>query len=233
METISRLGVKTMTNTFSLNYEIIAKLFENSVCLTYNPLEPRSAWQYAKELQQNFEKEHNLKYSRVCSQTAKMWQSRYNPKFHYFSDGTLIHNFEPWQRDVEKLERILTLLKIRGWPVKKIYAPNEPGDIFRYSEFLRYISEQAFIKYSYTEDLYVESLPEKEDFVKQCFANGNILLTASKNETLPSQYRDFVAFFCRRKLLYHKRLQESLRHQKLQYAAPFQARLFAELLLCR
>ena len=51
------------------------------------------------------------------------------------------------------------------------------------------------MKYSYLEDLYVEPLPKKEDFVKQCFANGNILLTASKNETLPSQCRDLMAFF--------------------------------------
>ncbi|MBQ7633111.1 MAG: hypothetical protein IJS88_03255 [Alphaproteobacteria bacterium] len=184
-----------MTDTNSLNYEIIEQLFQNSVCLTYNPLEPRAAWQYAKELQRDFEKEHNLKYSRIYSKTAKLQQSRYNPDFHYFSDGTLIHCLEPWERDAKKLERILTLLKIRGWTVKKIYAPTEPMDIFRYSNFLRHITEQALIKYSYIEDLYAGPLPKKEDFVKQCFANGNILLTASKNEILPPQCRDFMALF--------------------------------------
>lgn len=185
-----------MTDTqSSLNYKIIEQLFQNSVCLTYNPLEPMAAWQYAKELQRDFEKEHNLKYSRICSKTAKMRQGTYHARFHYFADGTLIHGLEPWKRDDEKLKQILTILKIRGWPVKKIYAPTEPMDIFRYSDFLRYITEQALIKYGYKEDLYIEPLPRKEDFVKQCFANGNVLLTASKNESLPSQCRDFMAFF--------------------------------------
>ena len=185
-----------MTDTkTSLTYEIIERLFQTAVCLTYNPLEPRAAWQYAKELQRDFEKEHNLKYSRIYSKTAKMRQGTYHARFHYFTDGTLIHGLEPWERDAEKLKQILTILKIRGWPVKKIYAPKEPMDIFRYSDFLRYITEQALIKYSYLEDLYVEPLPKKEDFVKQCFANGNILLTASKNETLPPQCRDFMALF--------------------------------------
>lgn len=185
-----------MTDTqSSLNYKIIEQLFQNSVCLTYNPLEPMAAWQYAKELQRDFEKEHNLKYSRICSKTAKMRQGTYHARFHYFADGTLIHGLEPWKRDAEKLKQILTILKIRGWPVKKIYAPTEPMDIFRYSDFLRYITEQALMKYGYKEDLYIEPLPRKEDFVKQCFANGNVLLTASKNESLPSQCRDFMAFF--------------------------------------
>ena len=34
-----------------------------------------------------------------------------------------------------------------------------------------------------------------EDFVKECFANGNVLLTAAKDEMLPSYCRDFMALF--------------------------------------
>ena len=80
-----------MTDTNSLNYEIIEQLFQNSVCLTYNPLESTVAWQYAKELQRDFEKTHNLKCSRICSKFSKIPQRRYNAHFHYFSDGTLVH----------------------------------------------------------------------------------------------------------------------------------------------
>ena len=107
-----------MTDT-SLTYEIIERLFQTAVCLTYNPLEPRSAWQYGKELQRDFEKEHHLKNTLICSKTAKLPQKTYHPDFHYFSDGTLIHCYEPWPEDAKKLEQILTALKIRGLPVKK------------------------------------------------------------------------------------------------------------------
>lgn len=193
-----------MTDTqSSLNYKIIEQLFQNSVCLTYNPLEPMAAWQYAKELQRDFEKEHNLKYSRICSKTAKLRQGKYNARFHYFADGTLVHCAEPqsfsknetYRQDAEDLERIMTALQIRHYPVNKIYGPQNQMDIFYYSDFLRYISTQALLKYSYKEDLYVEPLPNKEDFVHDCFANGNILLTASKDELLPPHCREFMALF--------------------------------------
>ena len=192
-----------MTDNNSLNYEIIEQLFQNSACLTYNPLEPMAAWQYAKELQQNFEKEHNLKYSRICSKFAKMRQGQYNARFHYFADGTLVHCSEPQsfsenetnRYGTEDLERIMTALKIRRYPVNKIYGPQNQMDVFYYSDFLRYISSQALLKYSYKEDLYVEPLPNKEDFVRECFANGNILLTASKDELLPPSCREFMALF--------------------------------------
>lgn len=183
-----------MTDT-SLTYEIIERLFQTAVCITYNPLEPRSAWQYGKELQRDFEKEHHLKNTLICSKTAKLPQKTYHPDFHYFSDGTLIHCYEPWPEDAKKLEQILTALKIRGLPVKKIYAPEKSIEYFTYSDFLRYISEQSLVKYSYKEDLYIEPLPSKEDFVRTCFANGNILLTAAKDRPFPTFCRDCMALF--------------------------------------
>ena len=190
-----------MTDT-SLTYEIIERLFQTAVCLTYNPLEPRSAWQYGKELQRDFEKEHHLKNTLICSQTAKIQQNRYNPRFHYFSDGTLIHcSYPQGEKHAEiqqnlaiELKRILKLLEIRNLPVKKVYAPQNAMDFIYYSEFLRHITEQAFIHYSYKTDLYVEALPDKADFVRDCFAGGNILVTASKDEDLPF-CRDFMALF--------------------------------------
>ena len=66
-----------MTDT-SLTYEIIERLFQTAVCLTYNPLEPRSAWQYGKELQRDFEKEHHLKNTLICSKTAKSYCHRFD-----------------------------------------------------------------------------------------------------------------------------------------------------------
>ena len=42
----------TDTKASPFSYEIIERLFQDSACLTYNPLESIPAWQYAKELQQ-------------------------------------------------------------------------------------------------------------------------------------------------------------------------------------
>ena len=185
-----------MTDTKnSLNYDIIEHLFQNSVCLTYNPLESMSAWQYAKQLQQDFKKQNNVDFSLVCSKTSKMWQNRYNADFHFFSDGTLIHCCDDTLKGSEKLNQIKKIIEIKGWKIRKIYSPQKQIDFIYYSDFLRYISTQALLRYSYIEDLYIEKLPSKEDFVKECFANGNILLSASKDEKIPSHCRDFIAIF--------------------------------------
>ena len=170
-----------MTNTKSLNYDIIERLFKDSVCLTYYPLHSVSAWLYSKELQKDFEKKHNLSFSRVCSKSSKMWQRRYNVDFHYFSDGTLIHCCGVVSGDDEKLDKIKKNLEVRGWAIKRVYSPQTQMEFFYYSEYLRYISEKALVKYTYTDDLYMEKLPGKEDFVAECFANGNVLLNASKD----------------------------------------------------
>ncbi len=105
----------TDIKTFPLNYEIIEQLFKNGKCLSYNPLEPMAAWQYAKELEREYKKQHNVKRCRIVSKTAKLWQRSYHPRFHYFSDGTLI--FSRYLQDKgapEELARIKTMLKIRG-----------------------------------------------------------------------------------------------------------------------
>ncbi len=184
-----------MTNTKSLNYDIIERLFKDSVCLTYYPLHSVSAWLYSKELQKDFEKKHNLSFSRVCSKSSKMWQRRYNVDFHYFSDGTLIHCCGVVSGDDEKLDKIKKILEVRGWEIKRVYSPQTQIEFFYYSEYLRYISEKALVKYTYTDDLYMEKLPSKEDFVAECFANGNVLLNASKDGKIPSQSRDVMALF--------------------------------------
>ena len=185
-----------------LNYEIIEKLFKDSVCLTYDPMESSSAWQYYKQIAEEYKKEHNVKHVCLCSKVAKIRKGRYNTAFHYFSDGTLIHccdicstNDEHKIKAERQLQRIYDLLKIRGYKVKKVYGPQKPMDLFSYSDMLRHISERALQVYSYVEDIYIEALPSKQDFINECFAGGNILLTACKTENLPIKCRDFMALF--------------------------------------
>lgn len=187
-----------MTDTIktSLNHETILRLFKNSVCLTYNPLESMSAFLHVKEL----EKEFKSKNIRVRSKTAKLPISKYNPDFHFFSDGTLIHCCDA-KKDHKKLQKIYQLLKANNLTVINEYAPQTQIDYFTYSEMLRFISEQALINYSYKTDLYVEELPSLDSFIEECFANNSILLTASKNEALPAELREYVAFFDNGKVL--------------------------------
>ncbi len=187
-----------MTDTIktSLNHETILRLFKNSVCLTYNPLESMSAFLHVKEL----EKEFKSKNIRVRSKTAKLPISKYNPDFHFFSDGTLIHCCDA-KKDHKKLQKIYQLLKANNLTVINEYAPQTQMDYFTYSEMLRFISEQALINYSYKTDLYVEELPSLDSFIEECFANNSILLTASKNEALPAELRKYMAFFDNGKVL--------------------------------
>lgn len=186
----------TDTKTFPLSYDIIEQLFQNSMCLSYNPLEPMAAFMYAKESEAEYQKTYKVKRCRIISQTAKLWQRGYHPRFHYFNDGTLI--FSRYLQDKgapEELERIKTMLQIRGHKVGKIYAPQEQIDFFNYDKMLRYITEQSLIRHSYTEDLSVVPFPEKEEFIKECFYKGNILLTACKTEKINPECRNYLALF--------------------------------------
>ncbi|MBR1825674.1 MAG: hypothetical protein IJ770_03710 [Alphaproteobacteria bacterium] len=180
--------------TYPLTYEIIEQLFQNSVCLSYNPIEPMSAFQYTMKLKKDYEKQYDIKKLRLCSKNAKLWISNFTPKFHYFSDGTLIYDFLT-QNQSPLLKSIMRLLKLHGLAVNKIYAPKDKLETFTYNRFMRYISEQALLKYPYTADLYVEPFPNKENFVRECFYADNVLLTASKAENVDPDCRRFMALF--------------------------------------
>ena len=186
----------TDIKTFPLTYEIIERLFQTAVCLSYNPTEPMSAWQYAKQIQADFMKINAVKRCRLVSKTAKLWQRSYHPRFHYFSDGSLL--FPRYLKEngaPQELENILRLLKIRGYNVVKIYAPQEQIDFFAFDKMLRYVSEQAWQHYPYVSDLTVEPFPSKEKFVAECFTDNNILLTASKDENVEPSCRKYLALF--------------------------------------
>ena len=181
---------------YSLTYQIIEQLFKNGVCMSYNPIEPMSAWQYGKQLQEDYRKAHNVKRCRLVSKTAKLWQRNYHPVFHYFSDGSLIYS--RWLQEKgasEVLEKIKTMLRIRGYKLKKIYAPQEQTDVFKYDKMLRYITEQAWLRYPYSEDLTATAFPDKDKFVAECFSADNVLLTASKDENIAPECRRCLALF--------------------------------------
>lgn len=180
----------------SLDYVIIEELFKNGTCMSYDPTHPMPAWQYSKQLEQDYKKAHNVKRCRIVSATAKLWQQHYHPRFHYFSDGSLIFARYIEEKGArEELENIKKMLEIRGYPLRKIYAPLTQIEFFKYDEYLRYISNQALQRYSYLTDLSVEAFPSKEEFVAECFAGNNVLLTACQNENINPSCREYLALF--------------------------------------
>ena len=206
-----------MTDTIntSLNHENIIRLFDSSVCLTYNPLEPMGAFLHAKDLQ----KQLHIDNYRILSKTSKLFINKYNPDFHYFSDGTLIHrccvkddNFNI--KDHQKLQRIYKMLKINNMPVLREYCPLTKVDFFEYDKLLRFITEQSLINYSYKTDLYIEELPSLNSFIDECFVNDNVLLTASKNEIFPIELRNDLAIFAGGKVFVSENYNRQINKEK-------------------
>lgn len=180
-------------NNLSLNSKTIEKLFANGVCLTYSPYESAKAYDYANKLKHDFlQKYKSVKHVQLCSKTAEIPQAKYNPAFHYFSDGTLIHCC--YENEL-LLGRIMKMLQLRNYKICCTYAPKSDFEYMEYSDFLRKISEHALQAYPLQDDLYVTELPEKEIFVSDCFKNGNILLTADKSQLFPADCRSCMALF--------------------------------------
>lgn len=185
-----------MTDTFTdLNENTIAALFERGECLTFDPLEPMEAFKFAKKLEREHQKKKPDSPALILSKTARFFpDGGYTPPFHYFSDGTLLHRFYSENEKKMGLKRITDFLSLHDCKVTRIYGPK--GIIDReYDAFLRDISAFARQKHPCRTDLYAASLPDRETFVRDCFENGNVLLTACKAENIDPEYRKILALF--------------------------------------
>ena len=183
-----------MTDTkFPLNDTTIDELFGNGVCLTYQPFEDMAAFMCAKDLEREYSKAHNGAKCYVVSKTAALAPNNL-PHFHFFSNGVLIHN---GIERPEYLKRIKRVLELRGYEIKKEYAPdkNNQAEFFYIGNVINIISREAKIRYSYLKDFEVKPLPDKKTFVENCFRNSGVLLTASKDENIDSEYRKILALF--------------------------------------
>jgi len=177
-----------ITQSLDLSFLTLQKLFQDGVCLTYNPCE-------SIDYKTVVEKEIKLKNIWVTSKIAKLAFDNYNVPFHYFSNGVLIHAFDPSKDNSENFKRIEKILFTRGYKIEKVFGPQKQIDFFAYSDFLRKISDYALKNYSLEQNIIFESIPSKKNFVTNCFKNGNILLTASKYEQLSESCRSYVALF--------------------------------------
>ena len=180
-----------MTDTYFTENDLsFETLFANGVCLTYDPFEPRGSFHYALELRKEYCRQNGVKRALIKS---KAELGKLSNNFHYFSNGILIHRFE--ENEQNKLQRVLTMLKIRNLPIRKIYALSQIYDYWKGSSYMRNLSERANLLYPYREDITIAPFPKPEELIKDCFANGNILLTASKEENVNPNIRDCLALF--------------------------------------
>ncbi|MBQ4399960.1 MAG: hypothetical protein II830_01545, partial [Alphaproteobacteria bacterium] len=167
-------------------------LFKNGVCLTYDPFEPRGAFHYALELKKEYCEQNNVKRALIKS-GAELSSGKLTPDFHYFSNGILIHNFD--ENEQSMLQRVLTMLKIRNLPIRKIYAVRQIYDYWKSSDYMRHLSERANLFYPYKDNIKITQFPKQEECISECFANGNVLLTASKEESVNPNIRGILALF--------------------------------------
>ena len=185
-----------MTNTnFTLDDLSFDVLFNNGTCLTFNALRGLDNFKYAQDLRADYNKKHKNKNTFIET-IAPLNSDSYHSNFHYFSNGVLIHNLTNTQsNDNSALKRVLKMLEIRKLPVNKIYDLSKVYNSINASSYMDKLEAFAQTFYSIQDTIKIIELPSIENFVKECFANGNVLLTACKNEDIDPDIRDNIALF--------------------------------------
>lgn len=182
------------TLPLDLTEQTLEKLFQDGVCLTFNPI-GATYWRSVLEKEREYKTKNNVKHTWVVPTLATLPLEQYNVPFHFFSNGILIHTFNPTKDYSVKLEKIKKALLFHGYKVTKIYGPQIQFDIFAYSEFLQKISKYAYAQYPSEQNFKITAIPDKSSFLKECFANKNVLLTASKYEHIDPACRKYLALF--------------------------------------
>lgn len=179
------------TLPLSLTQETLEKLFQDGICLTFRPF-GATYFKSIMEKEHDYKIKYNIKFTWHLYKLATIpleW-----PSFVFFSNGVLIPRFSPTKDYSLKLEKIKRALSLHGYKITKIFEPAQ-DEIPDFTEFLKKIEEYAFTQYPAEKNLEIIPLPDKDSFVKDCFKNGNILLTASKFEQIDPSCRQYLALF--------------------------------------
>ncbi len=186
-----------MTYTKNIPHELsFETLFADGVCLTYYPFAPLDNFKYAKKLEEEYRKQNGTSLTEIKTHATLSMLSSYHNKIHYFSNGTLIYNFYRTEnKDNICLKRLMKMFEIRKLPVNKVYDLSKFFDYISASVYMEDLEQYALKVYSIKDQVKITTLPSIDDFVKDCFANGNILLTASKDEDVDSDIRNYIALF--------------------------------------
>ncbi len=182
------------TLPLDLNQETLERLFQEGVCLTFQPF-GQDYWKSILDKEYQYRLKNNLKQTWIVQKYNPLSLEQYNIPFHFFSNGVLIHAFNPAKDNSLRLTKIKRALEFHGYKIKKIFGPQIQFDLFAYNEFLQKISKYAYTQYTPEQNFEIVPLPDKETFLKNCFKNNNILLTASKYEKINPSCRQYLALF--------------------------------------
>ena len=183
------------TLSLDLTEQTLEKLFKEGVCLTFSYNHVPNQLNYEMNLKHELKHEKHLKNAWVISKVATLSFDSYSTPFHFFSNGVLIHNFDPTKDNSLKFKRTELMLSLHGHRIKEIYGPQTQFEFFAYDKFLRRISDYAVLKYLPETHLNAVEIPDKKTFVQNCFAKGQILLTSSKDSGINPMVRDYIALF--------------------------------------
>ena len=182
------------TQSLQLTQATLEKLFQEGDCLTFSYKDPLN-WDYIQEAQLQYRKEHNMQYGWIVYDVAKLCLQRPFTPFHFFSNGFLIHRFSLKEPVSHILEQISKTLAMHGYEIKQVFGPQNDMEVFDYGTFLDKISKYAAELYPAKKSVHIVSLPEKKEFIENCFSKGQVLLTASHDEKVNPEYRKCLALF--------------------------------------
>ncbi|MBO4285134.1 MAG: hypothetical protein J5895_02760 [Alphaproteobacteria bacterium] len=183
------------TLSLDLTPVMLEKLFQDGTCLTFSYDYVPPQLNYEMNLKYEFKHKNHLKNAWVVSKVATLSFDSYPAPFQFFSNGVLIHNFDPTKDNSIQFKRIERMLSLHGYQIKEVYGPQTQFEFFAYDKFLRQISEYAVLKYSPESHLEAVKIPDKKTFVQSCFAKGQVLLTSSKTSKIDPFVRDYIALF--------------------------------------
>lgn len=171
-----------MNNLIELSHKDIVRLFEQGDCLTFHWFYSQEFAKYKNQLRQEF----NEKFGDKCLVVSK--RAAFTPNgsnYHYFSNGVLLCNASANPQSVFRFEEIL---ENNGFKVSRRITDIHPKS-------MREISEFAANQYVPQDDLQAIPYPNKEEFTQKLFENGNTCLSASKDEDINPECRQYLALF--------------------------------------
>ena len=183
-----------MTDTiFSLDLPTALNIANKSKCLTFYPCLSNQAFIYASQLRTDYQKKHGVTHCQLVSKSAPLWQNG-QAKFHFFEDGSLIYPQNVSEKSARfALENIKEALRLNGYEVKKIYAPQNDFDTMMFDTYMRQIDQTVQIGYVFENDFEIIPLADKKSFVADCFANGcKMIVSENKNDLCSAQKKDIA-----------------------------------------
>lgn len=162
----------------------LKNLFIRGDCLTFDYTSTPKNFCYCEEKRKLYKKDILIK-----SKAAVL--ALENPPFHYFNNGVLLCSMFA---NNEALIQFKKLLRKKGYMLREERFYSSDNNKYDFVD-MRAISDYACQAYPCDTDIRIVDLPSPEEFARSLFADNNICYTASKNENIDPQYRQFLALF--------------------------------------